>query len=153
MHARPAPRESMRDERNREAAFSPRPVSGLAIYRPAFPRVMRSGMMARCRKPFRAGKQAGNGQDSALEDRLATCVAVAYRCGGSAGWLVLADFAPCFPFNCAHWIKHARAPRCPEFKSGTKVRQESGTMRLCRTVKDSWRTINALDRAFDSPAF
>jgi hypothetical protein len=24
-----------------------------------------------------------------------------YRCEDSAGWLVLADFAPCFPFNCA----------------------------------------------------
>ncbi|SDI05550.1 hypothetical protein SAMN04487926_111158 [Paraburkholderia steynii] len=24
-----------------------------------------------------------------------------YRCEDSAGWLVRADFAPCFPFNCA----------------------------------------------------
>jgi hypothetical protein len=31
----------------------------------------------------------------------------------------------------AHAGRHARAPRCPEFKSGTKARQESGTMRLC----------------------
>ncbi|MDR6407490.1 UNVERIFIED_ORG: hypothetical protein ABIC62_001357 [Burkholderia sp. 1595] len=29
--------------------------------------------------------------------------AVAYRCGGSAGSRVLANDAPCFPFNCAHY--------------------------------------------------
>jgi hypothetical protein len=26
-----------------------------------------------------------------------------YRCEDSAGWLVRADFAPCFPFNCARF--------------------------------------------------
>ena len=103
MHVRPAPRESMRDERDGYATFSPRPVSGLATHRPAFPRVRRSGMIACCRVPFRVVKWTENGRDSAREDRLATCVAVAYRCGGSAGWLVRADSAPCFPFNCARW--------------------------------------------------
>jgi hypothetical protein len=49
----------MRDERRREAALSPRPVSGLATHRPAFPREKRSGIAACCRTPFRVVKWAG----------------------------------------------------------------------------------------------
>ena len=79
MHARPAPRESMRDERNRGAAFSPRPVSGLAIYRAAFPRVMRSGMIACCRTLFRVPIRAGNNQEIGKTARLRTDLQLALR--------------------------------------------------------------------------
>ena len=67
---------------------------------PAFPRVTRSGTLACSASNTRSGS---------------TCMtnAVAYRCGGSAGWRVQAKRAPCFPFNCAH---------CGKARAGTKVR-------------------------------
>jgi hypothetical protein len=78
---------------------------------PAFPRVTRSGTLACSASNTRSGS---------------TCMtnAVAYRCGGSAGWRVQAKRAPCFPFNYAHCEKRARAPKCGQFRSGLQVRQE-----------------------------
>jgi hypothetical protein len=81
------------------------PVSGLATLRPAFPRMKRSGVDTFPETP-RGGENAMKAAKEcrkAREGRLATCVAVAYRCGGSTGWRVPAIpvFASCFPFDCA----------------------------------------------------
>jgi hypothetical protein len=62
--------------------------------------------------------------------RLATCVAVAYRCGGSTGWLVpgcsrkdFGDFAPCFPFDCIHEIRGCEHQKCGKCRSAGWGRQ------------------------------
>jgi hypothetical protein len=67
-----------------------------------------------------------------------TCMtnAVAYRCGGSAVSRVSSyERAFCFPFNCAHYDKRARAPECAQFMSGLEVRQDRLMRSLSVSVK------------------
>jgi hypothetical protein len=65
--------------------------------------------------PFRVMKRSAAMRSS----RLATCAALAYRCGGSTSWRVLADCTSCFPFDrarmaCIHEHQGAASVRAAQ---------------------------------------
>jgi hypothetical protein len=85
-----------------------RPVSGLAIPRLAFPRDNAQWHTPRLRSRCRDIEKSAATKPGCWN-------AIAYRCGGSTGWRVRADFAPCFPFN---WARRLARP-------STEVRNSS----------------------------
>ena len=92
-----------------------------AAYRLAFPRVSRAVARARVRN-----LHAGHARAGLRRATRPLTVAGAAQVGG-----VLAEPAPCFPFNRA---LHARAPRRRQFRSGPHERQESGPHAFRRTL-------------------
>ena len=85
-----------------------------------------------------------------------------YRCEDSAGWLVRADFAPCFPFNCARCDTargHQSAASVEVADRHVKKRGMSRGFRRstvkkspCLKGKNAWQVIAHPDDALDNAA-